>query len=204
MEYNASRNQLVIKEYGRNIQKMIEYTVTVDDDVKRNQLVQGIIDLMGQLNPHLKNVDDFKHKLWDHLHIISNFKLEIESPFPAPDIKQLQRKPEHIGYPKKDVKFMHYGKNVESMVNRAKTFTDEQKKKAFAECIGSYMKMVYKNWNKEYVGDELIIRDLKILSNAELELADGANLDILAKSTRKKRKGNHPGNRRRGGPKGNR
>jgi hypothetical protein len=112
MEYNTSRDKLNISEYGRNIQKMIEFTMSVEDREKRNQLAKTIIAVMGQLNPHLRDVTDFKHKLWDHLFIMSDFKLDVDSPFPIPSPETLKNKPERIKYPSNHILFRYYGRNI--------------------------------------------------------------------------------------------
>lgn len=189
MNYNTGRNQLVLKEYGRNVQRMIEHITNVEDSDKKKELADAIIDLLGQMNPHLKNVDDFKHKLWDHLFMMSGYKLDIkDAPYPVPQRLEDQPKPKHPGYPKHNIKLRHYGKNVESLIEKAVGFDDEEKKKAFTEVIGNYMKLVYQNWNKENVNDQIIMEDIQKLSHNKLELTEDTNLDTLAKSNRGKRK----------------
>lgn len=189
MEYNTKRSNLIYKEYGRHIQKLVEHSVTVEDDAKRNDIILVIIDLMGTLNPHLKNVDDFKHKLWDHLHILSDFKLKVDSLYPIPSKEELAKKPNHIGYPKKKIQYKHYGKNVEYLIAKAVAMEDEEKQKEFAECIGNYMKLVYQNWNKDNVSNDTIIQDLLTMSDQKLKLdQEEINLDSLSRSTRRKKR----------------
>ncbi|MEX0813840.1 MAG: DUF4290 domain-containing protein [Chitinophagales bacterium] len=203
MKYNTTRNQLVFKEYGRNVQRMIEHITTMEDSEKKKELALAIIDLLGQMNPHLKNVDDFKHKLWDHLYMMSDYKLDVDdAPYPAPPRLEDQPKPKHPGYPKHKIKLRHYGKNVESLIEKAKEFDDEEKKKAFAEVIGNYMKLVYQNWNKENVNDQIIMEDIQKLSGNKLELTEDSNLDTLAKSNRSKRKP-YSGKKRSNNPRSN-
>jgi len=187
-DYNTQRNKISMSEYGRNVQKMIEYTATIEDNEKRDRMALAIVDLMGQMNPHLRNVEEFKHKLWDHIYIISDGKLDVTSPYPKPDLVELKKKPEPLGYPKQKIRFKHYGKNVEHLIEKAKTFEDPEKKKAFTECIGNYMKLVYQNWNKEGTNDLTIIKDMETLSGGELVLDQDSNLDTLARSSRNKKR----------------
>ena len=119
MEYNTTRNHLIMKEYGRNIQKMIEYLLTIEDRDQRQANAMALIELMGTLNPHLRNVEDFRHKLWDHLFLISDFKLNVESPYPIPTRETLKYKPERLTYPKKYPKLRHFGKNLEMVIDKA-------------------------------------------------------------------------------------
>lgn len=183
--YNSSRNLLQMKEYGRNIQNLVQYAITVQDETVRNQLVSDIIDLMGTLNPNLRNVEDYRHKLWDHLFMISDFKLTAESPYPIPTRELLTRRTMELEYPRENVKFRHYGRYVESMIEKAKGIEDPEKKKEFVEIIGNYMKLVYQNWNRENVTDDIIKNDLRFLSNNMLSLDDESNLDSLSRSSRR-------------------
>ena len=119
MEYNTTRNHLIMREYGRHIQKMVEYLLTIKDKEERQRNAQAAIELMGFLNPHLKNVEDFRHKLWDHLFLISDFKLDVESPYPIPTRETLKARPERLRYPKRYPKFNHLGKNIEVVIDKA-------------------------------------------------------------------------------------
>lgn len=186
MTYNSQRNPLVIREYGRNVQKLIEYATTVKDKKERNQIVKQVIDLMGQMNPQYRNIEEFRHKLWDHLFMISDFKLEADSPYPTLDKKSLKSKPKKLPYARHNLKFKHYGRNVELLIKKAMEMEDKEKQKAFVEVIGNYMKMVYRNWNKENVSDEMIKIDLENMSKGELTIASDSNLDSLSKSQRRK------------------
>lgn len=189
MEYNSAREKLIISEYGRHVQSLIKYAVTVEDDVKRNKVAKYIIELMCQMNPHLKTIEEFRRKLWDHLFLISDFKLDVESPYPIPTKEQILNK--HIAplpYPKQKIEFKHYGKNVEVMIDRARKTEDKEKQKAFAEVIGNYMKMVYNNWNSDNINDEVIKNDMRMLSKGELKIGDNINLDALTRSNRNKKR----------------
>jgi hypothetical protein len=169
MEYNTTRNHLIMKEYGRHIQKMIEYLLTVKDKEERQNNAYAVIELMGFLNPHLKNVEDFRHKLWDHLFLISNFELDVESPYPIPTRETLKAKPEILRYPKRYPKFNHLGKNIEVVIDKALKEQNPEKKQGFANAIAYYMKLTYSNWHKELVHDDTIQGELSSMTKGELE-----------------------------------
>ena len=169
MEYNTTRNFLVMREYGRHIQKMVEYLLTIDDKEERQRNAYAVIELMGFLNPHLKNVEDFRHKLWDHLFLISDFKLDVESPYPIPTRETLKAKPERLPYPKRYPKFNHLGKNIEVVIDKALKEENPEKKQGFANAIAYYMKLTYSNWHKELVHDDNIQTELSAMTKGELE-----------------------------------
>ncbi|MBA3900042.1 MAG: DUF4290 domain-containing protein, partial [Bacteroidetes bacterium] len=168
LEYNTERPHLIIPEYGRNIKKMIDHAISIEDRELRNKIATSIITVMGQLNPHLRDITDFTHKLWDHLFIISDFKLDVDSPYPKPTKETFSGKPESIKYPKKDIKYLHYGKNVELMIEKVISMEDGQEKSAFTEAIANTMKRFYIQWNQESVSDEVIFAHLKVLSKGKL------------------------------------
>lgn len=157
-------------EYGRHVQKMIEHILTIEDPERRQKNANAVIELMGFLNPHLKNVEDFKHKLWDHLFLISDFKLQVESPYPIPTREKLKAKPQPIPYPKRSSssKFSHLGKNLEDIIEKALAETDPDKKQGFANSIAYYMKLAYSNWHKEMVHDDAIQSELTELTDGQL------------------------------------
>ncbi len=173
MEYNTTRNFLVMAEYGRNIQKMVEHLLTIEDKEKRQENAMVVIELMGTLNPHLRNVEDFRHKLWDHLFLISDFKLQVDSPYPIPTRESLKTKPETLPYPKRHPKLRHFGKNLEMVIDKALKESDEDKREGFTQCIGNYMKLAYTNWHKEPVHDDMIKNELAELSNGLLVYETG-------------------------------
>jgi hypothetical protein len=179
LEYNTERPQLEIPEYGRNIKKMIDHAISVEDRELRNKIAKSIITVMGQLNPHLRDITDFTHKLWDHLFIISDFKLDVDSPYPKPSRETFSGKPERINYPKKDIKFLHYGKNVEIMIEKAISMEEGPEKSAFIEAIANTMKRFYIQWNKDITNDEVIFKHLKELSKGKLSTE---NLKLAASS----------------------
>ena len=168
MEYNTIRNQLVMREYGRHIQKMIEHLVSIEDPDRRQAKAQAVIELMGFLNPHLKNVEDFRHKLWDHLFLISDFKLEVKSPYPIPTKETLKAKPKPLHYPKRYPKFSHLGKNLEVVINKALKEENPDKRLGFANAVAYYMKLAYNNWHKEIVHDDAIQQELTGITDGQL------------------------------------
>ena len=169
MEYNTTRNFLVMREYGRHIQKMVEYLLSLEDKEERQRNAYAVIELMGFLNPHLKNVEDFRHKLWDHLFLISDFKLDVESPYPIPTRETLKAKPERLSYPKRYPKFNHLGKNIEVVIDKALKEENPEKKQGFANAVAYYMKLTYSNWHKELVHDDNIQTELSAMTKGELE-----------------------------------
>lgn len=173
MEYNTTRNHLIMKEYGRNIQKMIEYLLNIEDRDQRQANAMALIELMGTLNPHLRNVEDFRHKLWDHLFLISDFKLDVESPYPIPTRETLKYKPERLTYPKKYPKLRHFGKNLELVIDKALHEENPEKKEGFTQTIGNYMKLAYSNWHKESVHDDAIRSELSTITDGMLEYHTG-------------------------------
>jgi hypothetical protein len=172
MEYNTERNKLVMREYGRHIQRMIEQTLEQQNNEERQRNAQAVIDLMGILNPQLKNVEDYRHKLWDHLFFISDFKLDVESPYPIPQKETYKAKPEPLKYPKRYPKYSHLGKNLETIINKAMAETDEEKRVGFANAIAYYMKLSYGNWHKENVHDETIRAELDAITQGQLNFSN--------------------------------
>jgi hypothetical protein len=187
-DYNTTRPALLYSEYGRNIQNMVKYIKTLDSKEERNKHAQAVIDLMGFLNPHLRDVADFKHKLWDHLFIIADFDLDVDSPYPIPSKESLDTKPQRVPYPLNKIKYKHYGKTVELMIEKAKEIKDEPERKSqMVASIANFMKMSYVTWNKDTVSDDTIISDLKLLSRGELEIEENIHLNkVEVKSTPKK------------------
>jgi len=189
-DYNTGRKKLVLPEYGRNIQKMVDYTVSIEDDKERNRAARAIIAIMGNMNPHLRDVTDFKHKLWDHLAIMSDFKLTIDSPYAAPSREKLQEKPRPVPYQTNHIRYKHYGRAVEMMIQKATEMEDGVEKFILTQLIANHMKKSYLTWNREVVTDDIIFQDIEELSNGRLvpdksmKLADSK--DILSKTKNKK------------------
>jgi hypothetical protein len=169
MEYNTTRNHLAIREYGRHIQKMAEYVLTIEDREKRQKNAEALVELMGFLNPQLNNVEDFRHKLWDHLFLITDFKLDVESPYTIPTRETLRPKPDPLPYPKRYPKYNHLGKNIEIVIDKALNEEDPEKRQGFANSIAYYMKLTYSNWHRELVHDDNIQTELSAITKGELE-----------------------------------
>lgn len=175
-DYNTTRSELILAEYGRNVQNMVKYIITLPTKEERNKYAQAVIDLMGFLNPHLRDVADFKHKLWDHLHIISNYQIDVDSPYPKPTPESKEVKPTHIGYPQQRIKYKHYGKTVEKLIATAIAEEQPERKAAMVQGIANFMKMAYVQWNKDNVADEVILKNLAELSGGALVLEENINL----------------------------
>lgn len=190
MEYNSDRDLLEIPEYGRNVQKLIKHAKTIDNYGMRQAFVEKVVDLMMQLHPQNRNVEDYREKLWAHVFQIAGYDLDVLPPsgvVPEPEARV--KKPEAIGYPRKDAKYRHYGSNVQQLITKAISMEDGPIKDGFVEVIGSYMKLAYRTWNKDhYVSDEIIKGDLVSLSKGKLELRDNIVLDSLSNSNKKKKK----------------
>jgi hypothetical protein len=176
-DYNSTRSKLLLSEYGRNVQNMVKYIVALPTKEERNKYALVVIDLMGFLNPHLRDVADFKHKLWDHLHIISNFQIDVDSPYPPPNPETIHLKPEPLKYPHQRIKYKHYGKTIEMMINKAKSIEEPERRNHMVQAIANFMKMAYVQWNKDSVTDETIFAHLRELSNGELKLDESVNLN---------------------------
>ncbi|MBD1421717.1 DUF4290 domain-containing protein [Sphingobacterium chuzhouense] len=169
-DYNSTRSKLILAEYGRNVQNMVDYICTLPTKEERNRYAQVVIDMMGVLNPHLRDVSDFKHKLWDHLHIISDFKIDVDSPYPVPARDAIHKKPELLDYPQHTIRYKHYGHTVERMIEKALAMPAPENRERMALSIANFMKMAYMTWNKDTVQDEHIIQNLTELSNGQLAL----------------------------------
>ena len=200
MDYNTTRNYLSMREYGRHIQRMVEFVLTIEDREKRNQQSKIIIELMGLLNPHLKNVEDFRHMLWDHLFFISDFKLDVDSPYPIPEKETYKAKTQPMGYPKRYPKYRHLGKNLEMIVDKALQEEDQEKKTGFANSIAYYMKLSYSNWHKELVQDDVIKSELDNITGGQLEFSNTPYIKHRVQPERSEFGGrNNNNNNRRGG-----
>jgi hypothetical protein len=175
-DYNSTRSKLILSEYGRNVQNMVKYIVALPTKEERNRYAQVVIDLMGFLNPHLRDVADFKHKLWDHLHIISDFQIDVDAPYPKPSPDVIHLKPEPLKYPHQRIKYKHYGKTIELMMEKAKSIEEPERRQHMVQAIANFMKMAYVQWNKDSVADESILADLRAMSGGQLKLEENVNL----------------------------
>ncbi|MBN2521189.1 MAG: DUF4290 domain-containing protein [Bacteroidales bacterium] len=191
MDYNTSRKKLSLPEYGRNIQKMVDYIVSIKDKEERNDLAKAIIQIMGNMNPHLRDISDFKHKLWDHLAIMSDFKLDIDYPYDLPARETFTSKPRPVDYNINEIRYKHYGRVIELLIERAVEMPESEEKEALIQVIANHMKKSYLTWNKDSVDDWVIFKDLKELSKSKISIDEedlklSETKEILAKSKRKR------------------
>lgn len=203
IEYNTEREQLIIPEYGRHIQKMVAHAISLEDQEARNNCAKSIISVMGNLNPHLRDVPDFQHKLWDQLFIISDFKLEVDSPYPKPSREELAKRPEPLDYPQNYPKYRFYGNNIKRMIDVANSWEDGDMKDGLVLTIANHMKKCFLNWNKDTVEDGVIFKHLFELSDEKIDLRnsdeDLSDSQQLLKS--KKRFNKQPTGKSKGGSK---
>ncbi|MCH2032579.1 MAG: DUF4290 domain-containing protein [Tenacibaculum sp.] len=197
LEYNSGRTKLIIPEYGRHIQKLVDHCVSLPSKEERNTMAKAIIDVMGNLQPHLRDVPDFKHKLWDQLHIMSDFKLDVDSPYEQPSQEELREKPEPLPYPKSASKYRFYGTNIQTMIDVALTWEEGEMKEALAFTIANHMKKCYLNWNKDNVDDDVIFDHLFELTDGQInfkgrdgELVDAKSIQRTRTSQGKKKTNN--------------
>jgi len=193
-DYNTQRKRMALPEYGRNIQKMVDFIKTIEDRDERTRAARSVIKIMGNLNPNLRDSGDIKHKLWDHLTIIADFELDIDSPYPPPEKETLLEKPNEIGYKKGEVKYLHYGRVIEMMIEEASKMEKGERRDYLIILIANQMKKASATWNKSQVNDDVIISDLKFLSKGELIVPEGTKLldvkDLLGPKKKKQGKQN--------------
>lgn len=170
LEYNTERPHLMIPEYGRHIQKMVDYAISKEDKEERNKVAKSIIAVMGNLNPHLRDVPDFQHKLWDQLFMISDFKLDADSPYEIPSREELMQRPEPLKYPQNFPKYRFYGNNIKRMIDVANSWEDGDMKDGLVLTIANHMKKCFLNWNKDTVEDDVIFKHLYELSDGKINL----------------------------------
>jgi len=176
MEYNTTRNKLLLPEYGRNVQNMITHAMEIADRAERNRAAQAIIEVMGQLNPHLRDVDDFRHKLWTHMFVMSDFQLDVDSPYDIPKPEDLTSKPDRVEYPKRKMRFGHYGKYTQNILENSKDISDEKEKKYLTRTMANFMKKQFLVYNNDSVENNVIANQLKELSNNELQVENPNDL----------------------------
>jgi hypothetical protein len=170
LEYNSERSHLIIPEYGRHLQKLIDQATEIEEREERNKAAKYIISVMGSLNPHLRDVLDFQHKLWDQLFIMSDFKLDVDSPYPIPSKDILTQKPDRLKYPQNFPKYRFYGNNIKYMIDVANSWEESDLKNALVLVIANHMKKSYLSWNKDTVTDEIIFQHLFELSDSKIDL----------------------------------
>ena len=170
MEYNTTRGRLILPEYGRNVQNMIRHAMEIGDRDERNRAAQAIIEVMGQLNPHLRDVDDYRHKLWTHLFVMSDFQLDVDSPYEIPKPEVLNEKPDRMTYPKSKIRYGHYGSYTQRILEESAGITDEKERDYLKNTMANFMKVQFLAHNNDAVENNVIADQLKELSKGELIL----------------------------------
>lgn len=170
MEYNTNLKKLVLPEYGRNIQMMVDHMKTVEDRDTRNRMANEVISIMGNLNPHLRDIADFKHKLWDHLMIMADFDLDIDSPYPPPKKEVLSEKPNKVPYNTNRIRYRYYGVIMEKMIKAYQNLETDEEKQELIKILANHMKKSYLTWNKDHVEDQFIANDINELSNGHIKV----------------------------------
>jgi hypothetical protein len=190
MEYNTQKSKLIIAEYGRNLQQMAQDCVAIEDRALRTRTAEFIVNVMAQMNPKVKESGDYRQKLWDHLHIMADFKLDVDSPYPPPSQEVLSFSHKQIKYQQSNIRYRHYGKNIELMIEKAVAFEDGPEKEALIRTIANHLKKSYLNWNRNTVDDDVILKNLADLSANRLQLSEEHKLshtnEILARNKKKK------------------
>lgn len=190
MEYNTQKSKLIIAEYGRNLQQMVEDCTKIEDREKRTHTAEFIVNVMAQMNPKVKESGEYKQKLWDHIHIMSDFKLDVDSPFPPPSKEVLRFQHKSLKYQQSNIRYRHYGKNIEQIIAKAVTYEEGPEKEALIKTIANHLKKSYLNWNRNSVDDEVILSNLSDLSGNRLRLSEEHKLshtnEILARNKKKK------------------
>jgi hypothetical protein len=192
-EYNSQRPHIILKEYGRNVQKLIEFIRSQPDKEKRTDLSYTLIELIKQLNPTIKEQGEDPQRMWDDLYIIADFNLDVNSPYPMPERETVYKKPMRMKYPQSDVRFKHYGKNIEKLVKEALKKEDPQEREDAIIYLGKLMKTFYGNWNKETLDDSVILKDIQAMSGGALNMTiDKVREDNLFEKLYKERKKARP------------
>ena len=198
LEYNSDREDLIIPEYGRHIHKMVNQAIECNNKDERNNMAKAIIGVMGNLNPHLRDVPDFQHKLWDQLFIMSQFQLDVDSPYPKPSKEIFEQKPEKLDYPQNHPKYRFYGNNIKKMIDVAVSWEDGEMKSQLVYVIANHMKKCFLNWNKDTVEDSVVYEHLFELSNSKISLDSSSpalsdSKDLISVSHRKNSKSGKKG-----------
>lgn len=202
MEYNTSQSRLIIPEYGRNVQKMVNHLSTIEDREERNKQANNLIDIIGNLNPQIRDTPDFKHKLWDHLFIMADFKLDVDSPYPKPEPETFLEKPELVPYPENSRRYRHYGNVVKQMVRHAAEQEAGEYKDNLVNALANHMKKTYLLWNKDTVEDDVILTEMNEIAEGKLDLSKVTLSDKLelvkGHTTHNRGKNNNNRNRNKG------
>lgn len=171
LEYNTRRSPLILREYGRNVQNLVAHIKSLEEKEKRNKLASVLVELMKMINPEFnKDAAEYTQKVWDDLFIISKFDLDVESPFPIPEATILDRKPDRMRYQSNEIKYRHYGRNIEILINNAVAMEDPAEKETAIIAIGKLMKSFYMTWNKDNIEDEQVLKNIRQLSKDQLSI----------------------------------
>lgn len=197
MDYNSNRKKLVLPEYGRHVQQMVNHALTIEDRQERMRCAKTIIGIMGSMFPHLRDVSDFKHKLWDHLAIMSDFKLDIDYPYELPEPATFKKKPNIVPYKNQNIRFLHYGKIIEEMIQKAIVHENEAEKKQLIQLIANHMKKSLMTYNKDSATDERVIDDIKMLSGGKLEVESELKMVEFKEPTFSNPSGQHHRNKKK-------
>ena len=192
LKYNTQRRRLNLPEYGRNVQKMIDYVKSIEDRDKRNEQARAVVKVMEILNPQVHLQENYEQKLWDHMYIISGFDLDVDSPYPAPEKEKMMTPPEMIPIKKKPVKATHYGRNIESIIDLIADTEDGEVKTGMIRSLAIYMRQQYLIWNKDSVADETIFSDIEKLSDYRIKVPEGIQLTRIASDASFSRPGLNP------------
>lgn len=193
MNYNTKREAIIMKEYGRSLQRYVDFAKKLPTKEQRQAAAESIVNMMAILNPQLKHTQDYKQKLWSQLFIMANFELDVDAPYPVPTTQtEAYIAPVAIAYPRSNIRMRHYGKNVETLISKAVEIEDPQQKDDLVQLIANFMKMSYKNWSNEEVSNDLVREDLRTLSKGGLVISDDMHIEITAPTGN-----NHNNNNRR-------
>ena len=193
MDYNTQREKLILPEYGRYVQKMVEMVKAIPDREKRNEQIRAVVQVMAQLNPQVREMVDYKHKLWDHMQIMAGYDIDVDTPYPVPDRKELESRPEPIPIEKRPVKAACYGRNIENMIKLIADREDDEAKREMIRSLALYMRQQYLIWNKDSVSDAAIFADIERLSEGRLKVPEGIELGAISADANFSRPGMLPG-----------
>ena len=193
MDYNTQREKLILPEYGRYVQKMVEMVKAIPDREKRNEQIRAVVQVMAQLNPQVREMVDYKHKLWDHMQIMAGYDIDVDTPYPVPDRKELESKPQPIPLEKRPVKAACYGRNIENMISLIADREEDETKREMIRALALYMRQQYLIWNKDSVSDATIFADIERLSEGRLKVPEGIELGAISADATFARPGMLPG-----------
>ena len=193
MDYNTQREKLILPEYGRYVQKMVEMVKAIPDREKRNEQIRAVVQVMAQLNPQVREMVDYKHKLWDHMQIMAGYDIDVDTPYPVPDRKELESKPQPIPLEKRPVKAACYGRNIENMISLIADREEDETKREMIRSLALYMRQQYLIWNKDSVSDATIFADIERLSEGRLKVPEGIELGAISADATFARPGMLPG-----------